>query len=659
MMSGVRHSMSLNMILDLLVSLCCVAAFGDTLDVATVSADRNSAAISSSPVRVMSGTEIDRFGYTGLHEALDMFSGVSVRDYGGVGGLKTVSVRNLGAAHTAVVYDGITVSDAQNGMVDISRFNLDDISSVSMSIGMEDDIFCSARQMIAAGVLRLESPAPSFIRGKTDVKANLGYGSFGTISPYVSVRHCLGEEYALKASVNGIFSRGDYPFELQNGELRTVERRMNDDVRSCGAEADFQADWESGGRLRAKVNWHDSERGLPGAVILYTQNSYERLWDKSILTDVMYECSFGEKWSLHADAGFTRSFNRHLDADPAFPAPQDSRYDQKEYSLAVRGLHVPVPGWKISVAEDVFMNELDSNIPECLFPFRVTAMTALTARYENRSLQVTAAAVATYVDERLGKGPAPEDRFRISPIASLSWNFHPGLRLRAGYKEGFRVPTFNDLYYARVGNAALRPEVARQFNLGLTFSQVLDQCALDLTADAYRNSVKDKIVAVPTMFIWKMRNVGKVTMWGADVTGAVHMKVCEWMKIHACGSWSLQYALDVTSPDSKNYRHQIPYTPENCGNASVALEMPWLTVSYRMNAVGRRYFAAQNIPAHLMDGYADHVLALNRTFSFGSRHCHEIYIGAECLNLAGKNYEVIHGYPMQGRSFRITLKYKY
>ena len=136
------------MFLKLLVSLCCVVPSGDTLDVATVSVQRNAAAASLSPVQTISEAEISRLGTIGLHEAVKHFSGVSIKDYGGIGGLKTVSVRNMGASHTAIIYDGIAISDAQNGQVDISRFDLDDIKSVSISIGQEDDIFCGARHIL-------------------------------------------------------------------------------------------------------------------------------------------------------------------------------------------------------------------------------------------------------------------------------------------------------------------------------------------------------------------------------------------------------------------------------------------------------------------------------------------------------------------------------
>ena len=647
------------MFLKLLVSICCVVPSGDTLDVATVSARRDAAAAALSPVRSITETKIERLGTIGLHEVVNQFSGVSVKDYGGIGGLKTVSVRNMGASHTAVIYDGIAISDAQNGQIDISRFDLDDIGSVSMSIGQEEDIFCSARHMTSAGTLRIESAKTSFYDGPTEVKARMTFGSFGTYIPYVALKQRIGHQYALKAALNGTFSKGDYPFELQNGRLITLEKRINSDVQSYGAEADFYADWDRAGRLKAKVNFHSSERGLPGSVILYTQNAYERLWDRSVISNLMYDCDLGNRWKLHADASFTNSFNRHLNTDLIYSSPQDSRYSQNEYALAVRSLYEPAAKWQIAMAEDIFCNTLASNIPECPFPVRLSSISALSAKYEARRFKMSASLVSTYITEELAEGNAPSDRFRLSPMIGVSWNFHKNFRLRASYKDGFRVPTFNDLYYARVGNVNLRPETARQSNLGLTFTGTYDWGSADITADAYYNFIKDKIVAVPTMFIWKMRNVGEVAMYGTDITATALWKVSYWLRVNASTNYSLQYALDVTDPESKNYRHQIPYTPRHCGSGSLILETRWLNLSYRMTASGRRYDKNQNIPANEIPPYADHSISLNRGFTFGKADSHNIHVSLEVLNITDNNYEVIRFYPMPGRSYRLTLKFRY
>ena len=67
---------------------------------------------SASPLQVFNKEELKNLQALQVSDAVKHFAG-------GIGGLKTVSIRSLGAQHTAVSYDGITVSDCQTGQVDM------------------------------------------------------------------------------------------------------------------------------------------------------------------------------------------------------------------------------------------------------------------------------------------------------------------------------------------------------------------------------------------------------------------------------------------------------------------------------------------------------------------------------------------------------------
>ena len=84
------------------------------------------------------------------------------------------------------------------------------------------------------------------------------------------------------------------------------------------------------------------------------------------------------------------------------------------------------------------------------------------------------------------------------------------------YKNTFRVPTFNDLYYLRIGNTSLRPEKAREYNIGVTWNGKPFSFTdfLSITLDGYYNEVTDKIVAFPSTYVWKMQNYGTVHITG-------------------------------------------------------------------------------------------------------------------------------------------------
>ena len=87
------------------------------------------------PAQVLNGDELRRLNSNSVADALRYFSGVQVKDYGGVGGIKTVNIRSMGTNHTGVVYDGVELGNAQNGQIDLGQFSLDNIESLSLYNG--------------------------------------------------------------------------------------------------------------------------------------------------------------------------------------------------------------------------------------------------------------------------------------------------------------------------------------------------------------------------------------------------------------------------------------------------------------------------------------------------------------------------------------------
>ena len=629
------------------------------LDDVTVNARRMPAKISSATsVQVFRKEDLKNLGLQNMGDAVKRFAGTNVRDYGGIGGLKTVSVRNLGAAHTAVSYDGVAISNTQAGQIDIGRFSLDNVSMLSLAIGHEDNMLQSARLFASAGVLNIETEKPHFKDGRnTLTQIQMRGGSFGYLTP--SIRHWqkLGERTRLSIEGNYQGADGDYPFILKNGTLRTEERRINSDISSYQAETNLTHTFRDNSELSTKVHYFHSERGLPGAVILYNNESDERLWDENFFVQARYKKVFNPKWTLQAQAKYNYSWNKYEDTGVEYVGgKQTDTNRQTEYYLSASALFRPMEGCSFSLAQDGFINRLHTNATNSPEPIRYTSLTALTARYQQEGWKLSGTLVGTYITEEVKAGNTPEDRRRLSPSLSASWQpwEEEQLFVRAMYKSTFRVPTFSDLYYLRVGNTNLRPEKATEYTLGMTWSgtPLAFTDFVSITADAYYNLVSDKIIAFPSTYVWKMQNYGKVHITGIDVTMATAIPLAEKINMNLSGNYSWQKAIDVTNPEAKNYKHQLPYTPEHNGNVSATVEMPWVNVGYTMNLVGKRYYLAQNIPANQIDGYNEHTATLWREFE---RKGYKLRVQAEVINLTDAQYDVIKYYPMPGRSWRLTV----
>lgn len=80
----------------------------------------------------ISGVELQKLSSTSIADALKYFAGVQIKDYGGLGGLKTINVRSLGAQHVGVYIDGVRLTNAQNGTIDLGKYSLSTLESVSL-----------------------------------------------------------------------------------------------------------------------------------------------------------------------------------------------------------------------------------------------------------------------------------------------------------------------------------------------------------------------------------------------------------------------------------------------------------------------------------------------------------------------------------------------
>lgn len=608
------------------------------------------------PLQVMDRSGIDRLGIHDLSEAVKRFSGASVRDYGGIGGLKTVSVRSLGAQHTAVSYDGVTISDAQSGQVDISRFSLDNVEMLSLSIGQTDNIFQTARMYASAGALSIKTSRPEFADRPFHIRAQAKAGSFGLVNPYLRYEQKLGNRWAATLHGDWLKADGNYTYTLVNGQLAEKMKRKNSDIQTLRTEFNLFGDMGKGGNLSVKGYYFDSERGLPGSIILYNDYAAERLWDKNAFAQAHYENRLGKQFVLQGQVKYNYAWTRHLTIDNKYETGrQDDRFTQNEYYASASAMYTPTSRLSFSLTEDLFVNTLRNTLPECPFPTRLTSLSVAAAQYKDTRLTATASLLGTFISEQVESGPRPADRRRLSPAASLSWRIlaEQNLRVRVSYKDIFRVPTFNDMYYLRIGNTNLKPERATQYNLGLTWAGALPLVShLSLSADGYYNRVRDKIVAMPTMFIWKMMNLGEVSIGGLDVNLSAEIPLYKKINLLLQSAYTYQQAIDITDETAKNYRHQIPYTPKHTGTVSVSVENPWVNVSYSLTAVGDRYALPQNIDDNRIDRYLEQGLSLNREFAL--KHC-RVRLQGEIVNLGNINYDVIQYYPMPGRSYRATV----
>lgn len=617
--------------------------------------------LSTAPLFRFDDEKLKTMGVTDLTDALHRMPGLNIRDYGGAGGMKTVSVRGLGSNHTGVIYDGVALSDAQSGQIDLSRYSLDNVDDLALVVGDNNDIFTSARASASAATIVVNTGSiPAITDSLWHFTAQLRVGSFGLVNPYVKVGKTLSRRFSFSAVGEFTHAKNDYPFTLRNGIQVTRERRDNSRMNSGHAE--LNGCWRLTDRstLEGKLYYYDNDRQLPGPVVLYNPFSDDTLHDRNFFGQLTYNNHSLSRWKLRAAAKFNWDDTFYHEVDGKYSGGfRDEKYIQREVYMAGSALYTPIEQLSLSYSADYFHNNLTSNDPTTVGPWRHSVLQALSAKLCTSRVQLTGRLLCSVYLNGVKTGTSAADRTKLSP--SLSVSVQPSASelffIRASYKNIFRMPTFNESYYYRLGSLALKPETTDQFNLGLTW-QVDSWKALSLltfTGDIYYNNVRDKIVAIPmNMFVWTMMNLDKVRAFGADLTLDMEIALSDRQQLSLTGNYTWQRVQPRTSKSDPDYNKQVAYTPVHSGAASLTWRNPWVDVGVKTTACGERYGTNSNLPVTRIKGYAELGAFLMRKFAVRN---HGIDLRLDLLNLLDAQYEIVASYPMPGRSFRLTASF--
>jgi outer membrane cobalamin receptor len=632
------------------------------------------------PAQRLSGEKLEALSSFSVADAIRYFSGVQIKDYGGVGGLKTVDIRSMGTNHAGVFYDGIQLGNAQNGQIDLGKFSLDYIEEIALYNGQRSEIFRPAKDFGSAGTIYLRTRRPRFEEGRAaNLKLVLRSGSFDLFNPSALWEQRLSD--AVSSSLNAEYtaSSGKYRFRyrkvFQDGTTAwdTTAVRQNGDIRSLRLEGGLHGVVEQGG-WHAKSYFYDSERGIPGAIVNNVWKRSQRQWDRNFFTQGSFHKQISERYEVSANMKYAHDRMRYLNPDTTLMYI-DNSFLQQEIYASIANRYALRPLWDVNLSADYQWNILDANLRDFVYPKRHTALVALATAFEWKRLKAQLSLLGTFVFEQVTRNlheganvttGAADNKQEYTPAAFISYRPFEGrpFSLRAFYKRIFRMPTFNDLYYTDVGNIALRPEYATQYNLGFQYAKTFDRSTvsrLDFRADAYYNEVTDKIIAVPKgngQYRWMMMNLGYVEILGIDVSAQISWELPRDILLHTSLNYTFQKAQDFSDPSDNDpeagtYGGQIAYIPWHSASAIANLSCKSWDVNYSFIYVGERYHNSSNIRENHEQPWYTHDLTIGKTFACNKTKCK---LSAEVNNLLNQQYDVVLNYPMPGLNYKLILK---
>lgn len=618
---------------------------------------------SSTPLQILSGADLEKLNSLSVADAVRFFSGVQLKDYGGIGGLKTINVRSMGTNHTAVFYDGVQLGNAQNGQVDLGKFSLDNIEEIELYNGQKSNVLQSAKSFASASSLYLKARQPSFEEGRNNrFKGVIRTGSFGLVNPSLLWQRKISEHTYSTLSAEFKKANGRYKFRSTNGVWDTTGVRTDGDVEAMRLELGLNGILRDSSKWSVKLYGYNDNQGLPGAIVANVWHFSQRMWNRNFFAQSAYEKTIG-KYSLMASAKYSNDYLRYLNPDIVTTTGLlNNKYHQQELYLSLANKVKINRFWDVVWSTDYQINDMNANLYRFAYPTRNTFLNALATQVHFDRLDIQANLLSTLTYDKVKSGPAAGNKNELTPTIMISWQpfDQKEFRIRSFYKSIFRMPTFNDLYYTFYQFTVLKPEYTKQYDLGFTYIKGYDNKALtqfSIQTDAYFNKVKDKIVAVPgtSQAMWSMRNLGQVEIKGLDVNVQSAWQLNKELSLNAGVNYTYQQALN-TEKASTTYKHQIPYIPLHNITFLASVSYKNLAMNYSYLYTGERYDQSANIAQNYVQPFYTHDMAIHYHTVI---HKRKVRVTAEMNNMFNQAYEVITNYPMPGRSYRFSLTYDY
>ncbi len=589
---------------------------------------------------------------TTLGDALRPIPGLVVREYGGGGGIQTLSFRGGSSEQSLILVDGVPVAALETGVIDLRMLPLEEVESIEVVRGGMSSLYGSNAMggMVNLKTVPMSSASVLRVRGSA--------GSFGTSGIAASSRVAMAG-FVLSGGFQRDRSTGEFPVNSPTGGAALSGVREDNDFRSD--HLFLRGDWASANadRTSLDVSATQCDRGSPGPLVGIAQQGDGRQSDAAYRATGSIERRIASALSLTCTASIQRADEHYADATGVFRG--DNYYRNAVAAISPLLRYEPAAHWTAVTGWDLDVAVADGNA----LPGRVQ---------RSHGAWFAAAEIRTDTLNARRSVIALMPALRYETFSSMHpiWNPQLGLRAildlggctataHASAGRSFRVPTMNELHYSGAGgfgNPSLVPEVAVSADAGVTIaSELLGHTECDATFYSIRTD--DRIFWQPagSALIWSPVNIARTLSRGFELE-ATWTSPGGTAEVHGAYAFVDARNRSGTASDNPLYDRQLPYIPLETASMSALLRLPLSgTGALRMLAVrfadaflGQRYTSDDN-SSYLQAG---HVLGGNLTLSFALLGG-TAGIKYELNNLTGGNVESIPGYPMPTRNHLISL----
>ncbi len=439
------------------------------LGTVVVTATRTAVPLESvtSSVSVISEQDIDHRQTQSVADTLRNVAGVDISQSGSLGTTASVFIRGADADQSLILVDGVEVNSPTLGGFNFGNLMTDDVGRIEVLRGAGGTLYGSEAIGGVVNILTKKGEGPPHLS-----LASAG-GTIGTFS-----------QLATSSGQYGILS-----YSASLGYLTTAGyRQVNDDFSNLTNAVRLDVTPVERGTLRGFWRVADSSLGLANNDIgngygnFLDPNARQRdefylakgEWEHTPVDDLTYRLSGAYSRTLNV---FSDSIDPQVLTSPFyfgdafflshFRAPSDITTGEAQVNYTEGTIGVSTAGFEFKEKSGKLKSvSRDGNVD------RFDRRRSNYAGYVQQQL--------TLLDDHLVAvgGFRADGNEDFGNVASASWSVgyledwgqggRWDTRVKGGYAEGFRAPTFNELFFPKSGNQNLDAETSSEYNGGVT-----------------------------------------------------------------------------------------------------------------------------------------------------------------------------------------------
>jgi len=596
----------------------------------------------NSPIKIQTITneQIQNKNGESLASVLQLATGVFIKSYGGNASLSTISLNGLGSEHTLVLLNGFKLNSSQNAQIDLSSVSKDNIERIEVMNNGSSSLYGSEA---IGGVVNIITK--SYL---TDFKKDITIFVNGQIGSYNQrkLQMSLSKQLSnlnLDFNFSKEEAKNNYEYYYNNGIEYILKERLNSEYNISNFNLNLNYKINKNSDINFYSDNSISDRNIPGLETGSTPsntNQTDNNWNsvvsfQSIVSNntvIKSQLNYQNNLQNYTNRTFINSYYKNI---------YFANSSQVDYTKNIFDI---ITGYEISYAT-LKSNEVDDNIKRFQTSLFLVSEVNISRRiklFPSVRFDNISDIDRSIVSGKLG--------INIKPFEKQNLNF------KASSGNNFASPTFNELYWRDLGNRFLNPETSVNLDAGLIYGfNLFSNNTIEIT---YTNiNANDKIIWSPnSRGIWTPGNIGKsfseIFSLDLNMVKEISYKLNMNLDIKCSYTNSVKKSSDYGGDPT--YDKQIFYIPNQLIKINYNINYSGTGMNLFYSYTGKRFTDFENKnylrAVNLIEGN------IYQNFTFDKI---TTQLKLEVNNILNKNYQIISGYPMELRNFKLSLSLQY